>query len=94
MFKKLTLVILFTLATGLFNSSFAQTDGAMMTINVNVATAEQIAYILDGVGMTRAQAIVQHRENYGKFERVEELLMVRGIGDSILNANREKIALE
>lgn len=94
MFKKLTLVLLFTLATGLFNSSFAQTDGAMMTINVNVATAEQIAYILDGVGMTRAQAIVQHRENYGKFERVEELLMVRGIGDSILNANREKIALE
>ncbi|MBT5331460.1 MAG: ComEA family DNA-binding protein [Porticoccaceae bacterium] len=94
MFKKLTLVILFTLATGLFNSSFAQTDGAMMTINVNVATAEQIADILDGVGMTRAQAIVQHRENYGKFERVEELLMVRGIGDSILNANREKIALE
>ena len=94
MFKKLTLVILFTLATGLFNSSFAQTDGAMMTINVNVATAEQIADILDGVGMARAQAIVQHRENYGKFERVEELLMVRGIGDSILNANRDKIALE
>lgn len=94
MFKKPILVVFFTLATGLFNLSFAQSDGAMMTINVNVASAEQIADALEGVGMARAQAIVQHRENYGKFERVEELLMVRGIGDSILGANLDKIALE
>ena len=93
MFKKLIFVVLFTLATGLSPLSLAQSD-ATMAINVNQASAEQLAEALDGVGVTRAQAIVQHRENYGKFERVEELLMVRGIGDSILDANREKISLE
>ena len=94
MFNKLLLIALFTLASGLSIPSLAQTDSAMMTVNVNVASAEQLAEALDGVGIARAEAIIQHRESYGKFERVEELLMVRGIGDSILEANRSKIALE
>ena len=94
MFRNLILVVLFTMASGLSNPSLAQPDASMMTVNVNLATAEQLAEVLDGVGITRAEAIVQHRESYGKFERVEELLMVRGIGDSILEANRSKISLE
>lgn len=94
MFKKVILVVLFTLASGLSTLSLGQPDTNSMTINVNQASAEQLAENLDGVGVTRAQAIVQHRENYGQFERVEELLMVRGIGDSILEANRSKISLE
>lgn len=94
MFKKLLFLVLFTMATGLSNLSLAQSDTTPITVNVNLASAEQMAEILDGVGITRAQAIVQYRQSYGKFERVEELLMVRGIGESILETNRSKISLE
>lgn len=94
MFKKVFFILAIILASGLSNPGLAQSDVAMATVNVNLASAEQLAEVLDGVGMTRAAAIVQYRENYGKFERVEELLMVRGIGESVLETNRSRISLE
>jgi competence protein ComEA len=98
MFKKLLSVMVITLAFGLStlssSSIFAQSDPDIAIVNVNLASAEQIAEALDGVGTARAAAIVRHRENYGKFEHIEELLMVSGIGDNILEANRSKISVD
>ncbi len=94
MFKKVFLILVICLVSGLSNLSLAQSDAAMARVNVNQASAEQLAEVLDGVGMTRAEAIVQYRESYGKFERIEELLMVRGIGETVLESNRNKISLE
>jgi competence protein ComEA len=52
-------------------------------VNVNEATLEQLQ-LLPGVGPTRAQAIIAHRERH-PFRRPEELVSVRGIGRSTLN---------
>ena len=62
-------------------------------INLNKADAETIANELDGVGAARAQAIVDYRNQYGAFESVEELLNVRGIGEQILEANRDNMTV-
>jgi|MEHZ01.3.fsa_nt_MEHZ010938277.1_10 competence protein ComEA len=95
MFKKLIFVIAITLASGLNSLTFAQsTADSAQLIDLNRASAEQLAEALDGVGIARARAIVQHRENYGEFDQVEELLMVSGIGDSIMEANRDRIIVE
>ncbi len=61
------------------------------TVNVNAADAEQLSTRLDGVGTSRAKAIVAYRERHGKFSTLEDLLAVRGIGEKVLNANRKRI---
>ena len=49
-------------------------------VNLNTATAEQLAY-LPRVGPVVAERIVEYREANGGFDSVEDLLLVRGIGE-------------
>ncbi len=63
-------------------------------VNVNTANAEQIAEALNGVGMARAQAIVSYRDTNGLFNSADELVMVKGIGQSTLERNREDILVK
>jgi len=62
-------------------------------IDLNTADADTIARELDGVGSARARAIVQYRKQFGRFASVDDLLNVSGIGEQILEANRQKIVL-
>jgi len=66
----------------------------MVVINLNQASAEQLADGLVGVGLAKAQRIVQYRENYGPFVAIEELTEVQGIGQTLLEKNRQKLTLE
>lgn len=63
-------------------------------LNINLATAEELAAHLEGVGAARAQAIIRHREEYGDFKLVEDLVLVDGIGPAILETNRTRIRVE
>ena len=49
-------------------------------VNVNTADAETLSIELKGIGMAKAQAIVEYREEYGAFRSLEDLLNVTGIG--------------
>ena len=60
-------------------------------VNVNTADAETISRELKGIGLAKARAIVQFREQHGEFELPEELLKVKGIGPRVLADNREHI---
>ena len=60
-------------------------------IDVNTASAEVLAEAIDGVGLKRAQAIVQYREQHGAFASVDELAEVRGISAGIVERNRDRI---
>ncbi len=62
-------------------------------VNINTATAQELAQVLVGVGTSRAQAIVQYRETYGDFIHPEDLLLVKGIGDRVLETNRGRIVI-
>ncbi len=66
----------------------------MQVVNINTADAEELSSVLQGVGRTRAEAIVQYREMYGPFESIEELMDVSGVGEATLARNREAITLE
>jgi len=63
-------------------------------VNINSASAEQIAEALRGIGISKAQAIVDYREAYGSFGSAEEIVFVRGIGDSTYEMNKEDILVE
>ena len=61
------------------------------TININEADAETVANQLLGIGLRRAQAIVEYRETYGPFYSAEELKVVKGVGSKTVESNRERI---
>jgi len=62
-------------------------------VNINTADAETIAQELNGIGLAKARAIVQFREQNGAFQLPEEVLKVKGIGPRVLAANREHIKI-
>jgi len=63
-------------------------------VNINTATAAEIAEALNGIGMSKAQAIVAYREAYGEFSRADEIVFVRGIGESTYEKNKGEILVE
>lgn len=62
-------------------------------VNINQASAEQLADVLHGVGLARAQAIIELRESIGGFEHIDELLQVRGLSVRIIEMNQQRIEL-
>ena len=62
-------------------------------VNVNTASAEELS-LLPGVGPSRARAIIELRQQRGGFKRVEDLLEVKGIGESSLAKLKPYLALE
>ncbi|MDA0979302.1 MAG: helix-hairpin-helix domain-containing protein [Proteobacteria bacterium] len=66
----------------------------VITVNVNEADAQTIADTLVGVGLSRAQAIVDYRNAHGRFYSAEELTAVKGIGESTVEKNLSRITLK
>ena len=81
---------LLTLLAALLLTSMTWAQGA---VNINTASAEEIAEGLKGVGLSKAQAIVEYREANGTFLHVDELVNVKGIGIRTIDQNRGLILL-
>ena len=60
-------------------------------VNINTADAETIAAELNGIGLTKAKAIVEYRKKHGPFRSVEDLSLVKGIGERTVDRNRADI---
>lgn len=60
-------------------------------VNVNTANAEELAQALDGVGLKKAEAIIEYREQNGPFQHSDELVSVKGIGLKTVDRNRDSI---
>ncbi|HUA80648.1 MAG TPA: helix-hairpin-helix domain-containing protein [Dyella sp.] len=86
MFKK------FLAAAGLM-LAFALPAFAATPVNINTADADTIAKSLDGIGLSKAKAIVAFREEHGPFKSVDDLTQVKGIGPATLQRNHDAILL-
>ncbi|MEQ1800440.1 MAG: helix-hairpin-helix domain-containing protein [Gammaproteobacteria bacterium] len=62
-------------------------------VDINTADAATIARELNGIGDSRARAIVEFREKNGRFASPEDVLKVSGIGPQVLKLNRENIRI-
>lgn len=70
-------VTLAVLATALPAPALAEGSGQ---VNINTASAKELA-LLPYVGDSVAARIVEHRTKNGNFKTVEDLMLVRGIGE-------------
>jgi competence protein ComEA len=80
-------------STAAFAQDSAQ-QAQVASVNINRADAQTLAQSLKGVGMSRAQEIVRHRETFGPFASIDELMEVKGVGQSTLDKNRSVLTLE
>ncbi len=61
-------------------------------LDINTATVSQLT-CLNGIGDTKAEAIVEYRRQHGDFSGIDELTNVPGIGEKILDGIRNSITV-
>ena len=83
-----------TFLTLLATALFSVWAWAQQPVNINTASAEEISEALKGVGKSKAEAIVEYRDENGEFKHVDELVNVKGIGLRTVDINREYILLD
>lgn len=62
-------------------------------ININMANASELAEGLHGVGLSKANAIVDYRVTHGRFTVIDDLVLVKGIGERIVDKNRDRLSV-
>ena len=70
-------------------------EGSVSTekkIRINYAPQEEMEK-LNGIGPSKAQAIIQYREENGLFQTIEDLLEVSGIGEKTLENMKDSIQI-
>ena len=68
-------------------------EADLQKVNLNTATLEELM-TLDGIGQKVAERILSFREKNGPFQKPEDLMMVKGVGEKIFEANRAKIEVQ
>ncbi|MCC9003189.1 MAG: helix-hairpin-helix domain-containing protein, partial [Candidatus Competibacter sp.] len=82
----------FHLLLGLILILFSAVTFAQM-VDINTATADQLEKGLKGIGPSKAAAIVKYRQEHGRFNSVEELTNVPGIGDKTLAGIKDSVTV-
>jgi competence protein ComEA len=60
-------------------------------VNINTADAKTISEELTGIGLSKAEAIIEYRKKHGPFQSVDDLSLVKGIGERTVDKNRADI---
>jgi competence protein ComEA len=62
-------------------------------VDINTADAETISAELNGIGLSKAKAIVEYRTKHGPFASAEDLSLVKGIGERTVEKNLSDIKI-
>ena len=63
-------------------------------VDINTADAGTLARELNGIGPSRAQAIVAYRNQHGPFKSVDDLALVKNVPQKVIDSNREFLRVE
>jgi competence protein ComEA len=61
-------------------------------VNLNTATSEQLQ-TLPGIGPATAKTIIEYRAKVGKFNKVEEIINVKGIGEKKFQKIKDRLVV-
>jgi competence protein ComEA len=75
-------------------AALAQKGKAASTekVNLNTATLEQLQ-TLPGIGPAMAKRVIEYRTKVGKFNKIEEIINVKGIGEKRFQRIKERLAV-
>lgn len=97
------LIIMALLTLLIVNPAFAEVEktgatqsnetlASMEKININKADTKTLT-TLKGIGKDRAVKIVEYREKNGPFQKIEDLMKVKGIGKKIFEQNKNVLSV-
>lgn len=75
-----------------YGAPSSEVSGSSAKVNINKATAAELENVR-GIGPMLAERIVKYREAHGRFERLEDLIKVPGIGQAKLDKIRDQVSL-
>ena len=61
-------------------------------VNINKASNEELQAVR-GIGPLLAERIMQYRQEHGRFEKLEELTQVKGIGEAKFQKIKSQISI-
>jgi competence ComEA-like helix-hairpin-helix protein len=61
-------------------------------VNINTATSEQLK-TLRGIGTSLAKRIIEYRQQTGSFQRIEDIMKVKGIKQGLFSRIRDRITI-
>ena len=70
----------------------AQKPSSDKKVSLNKATLEELL-TLDGIGESKAKAIIEYRESNGPFDKVEDIQKVSGIGEALYEKIKNQLTL-
>lgn len=84
-------------ASGKKDSSSAESSDGLAgndkgTVNINTAAVDELA-TLNGIGESKAAAILSYREEHGSFARKEDIKKVPGIGEGTYKRIKDSISV-
>lgn len=87
------LILTVLLSVPAFAAEAAKTEGGGggKKVNINTADATQLV-LLPRVGPSVAQRILAHRKENGPFKKVEDLMLVQGIGEKTFQLIKPYVA--
>ncbi len=67
--------------------------GFAAPVDINKADAATISAEVKGIGPAKAKAIVEYRRKHGPFRSVDDLSLVKGIGEKTVERIREDVSV-
>jgi comEA protein len=93
MVKGMVFNVIVLFAIGFFLAAQTQAANAPEEkININTASISELQK-LPQIGEVVAQRIIDYREKHGKFEKIEEIMKIKGIGEKTFLKLKELITV-
>lgn len=62
-------------------------------ININTADVQELKE-LPGIGDSKAGAIIEHRQKYGKYKKIEDIMKISGIKEAMFYKIKDRISVD
>ena len=93
MTKKNSMILLFAVVVFVITPFASVVIGSdTVKIDLNKATIEELS-ALKGIGQKYAERIVNYREQNGPFEKIDDILLVKGIGEKTFTKIKDQLII-
>lgn len=77
---------------GMVSEAVAPAEEILGKVDINTANMAELM-TLSGIGESRAADIIKYREENGDFSRIEDIMLVSGIGEKTFEEIKEQITV-
>lgn len=93
----MVIMLMSGLTVGMLFAADASEDNCNLdfkgTVNINTADKEELQRLYN-IGPRKAESIIEYRESFDGFEKIEDIMKIKGIGASTFEMIKDHITVE